>query len=112
MVGLARSDYHTTGTIEPISNHVIVHNMESTAERVQRGIILLDEDSNQRGIRSRWAQVYKVGPDQYDIAPGEWVLIEHGRWTRGVKLNDNELYRKVEPEAIMGVSDTKPNFDR
>lgn len=112
MVGLARGDYSTTGEIEPISNHIIVHNIESTDERVQRGIILLDEDSNNRGIRPRWAQVYKVGPDQYDVAPGSWILIEHGRWTRGVKLDDGNVYRKVEPESILIVSDEKPNLDR
>lgn len=96
--------HQTTGEIEPIDDHIIVCNIDTVSERVQRGIILLNEDTTDRGIRPRWAEVYKVGPNQNDVEPGEWVLIEHGRWTRGVCLSDGNTYRKIDPSAILAVS--------
>lgn len=101
-------DHETTGEIEPIDNHIIVYNIETIGERIQRGIILLNEDTTDRGIRPRWAQVYKVGPNQSDVLPGEWILIEHGKWTRGIRLNDGNTYRKVDPDAILVVTEEEP----
>lgn len=105
MVNEVNYDHYSIGDIDPISDHIIVHNIESTNQRVQRGIIILDENSNERGVRPRWAQVYKVGPEQEDVVPGEWVLVEHGRWTRGIKLDNDDVYRKIDPKAILLVSD-------
>ena len=101
-------DHTTTGTIDPIDDHVIVVDMENEGERVVNGIILPSEQGSERGIRARWAQVYAVGPNQKDIKAGEWVLVEHGRWTRGVKLSDQRVYRKVDNNCIFGVCDQKP----
>ena len=103
-------EYRTTGTLNPIDDHVLIYNIETTDEKVRNGIIILDEESNERGIRARWAQVYKVGPNQTEIQPDQWVLIEHGRWTRGITLDDGNTYRKADVNCIMLVSDEKPNM--
>ena len=66
-----------------------------------------------RGIYPRWGKVYAKGPDNTDdFEVGHWVLVEHGRWTRGVVINngDEELeLRMVEAESILAFSDTKPS---
>jgi hypothetical protein len=75
------------------------------------GIILLSDDGKTDGIRPRWSRVFAVGPDQKEITPGQWVLIEHGRWTRGslIEINDQEhTIRRVDNEAILLVSDDHP----
>jgi uncharacterized ubiquitin-like protein YukD len=41
---------------------------------------------------------------------GQWIYIAHGRWTRGVKIEDAEGYqivRKVDNKDILLVSDEK-----
>ncbi len=101
-------DHYTSGVLEPIADHIIVKDIESEKEKIRNGIIIPSEQGENRGVRPRWAQVYRVGSDQHDVEPGQWILIEHGKWTRGVKLDDNEVYRKVDPEGIMLVSDEKP----
>jgi co-chaperonin GroES (HSP10) len=72
------------------------------------GIILPNDDMKSSGIRPRWAKVYAVGPEQKDIKVGEYILISHGRWTRGIKIEDEEgekTIRKVDPNDILMVSD-------
>lgn len=102
-------DHVSKGVIEPIADHIIVTDIESETEvRTASGLILPSEAGNDRGIRPRWAQVYAVGPDQIDIQSNQWILIDHGRWTRGVKLDDNKVYRRVDPKDVLMVSDEKP----
>ena len=67
-----------------------------------------------RGIYPRWGKVYAKGPenkDDYNV--GDWILIEHGRWTRSIALEDDdgEEYevRKVELESILAFSHDKPD---
>ena len=101
-------DHYTKMDLGPIADHILVEDIESDGERIQRGIIILDESSESRGVRPRWACVYLVGPEQTDVSPGQWILIEHGRWTRGIKLNTGKVVRKIDPEAMMMVSDERP----
>lgn len=101
-------DHCTAGTLEPIADHIIIADIESESERVQKGIIIPSESGEQRGIRPRWARVIAVGPEQDDVEPGQWILVEHGRWTRGAQLDDDNVYRKVDPNGMMLVSDSRP----
>jgi hypothetical protein len=46
------------------------------------------------------------------VEPGQWILIEHGRWTRKIKIDDGESIKevqKVEVSAVIAVTDQKPN---
>ena len=98
--------------VKPIRDGVIVEDMEFGEQRTYSGIIILDDDGRDFGIKPRWGRVHAVGPDQKDIKRGEWVLVEHGRWTRGfnVETPDGESFvlRKVDNNAILLASDEKP----
>ena len=101
-------------TIKPLSNNVIVRDMSFEGRTLDSGIVLLGDDGKTDGIRPRWAQVYTAGPDQTDVAVGQWVLLEHGRWSRGIKITkDGEEFtiRRADPDAIMMVSDEEPNSE-
>jgi len=105
------------GDIRPIRNRVLVTDMEFGEQITKGGIIISDDDGTSRGIYPRWGKVYAKGPendDSYDI--GDWILVEHGRWTRGVNLklsNGSEhLIRMVEAESVLGVSDKRPDDHR
>jgi co-chaperonin GroES (HSP10) len=101
-------------TIKPLGNNVIVRDMSFEGRTLDSGIVLLGDDGKTDGIRPRWAQVYAVGPEQTDVTVGQWVLLEHGRWGRGIKITQEgeELtIRRADPEAIMMVSDTEPESE-
>lgn len=98
--------------IKALKNKVLVTNIESGGKITSKGIIIPDDDGKERGIRPRWAEVYAVGSDIKDLKPGQWVLISHGRWSRGVDIstkNGKVNIRQVDyPDAILLVSDKKP----
>ena len=73
-----------------IKDHVIVADMDFGERVTKGGIIKLEDDGKDEGIRPRWGRVYSVGPEQKDVKIGEWVLVKHGRWTRGVDIIKNE----------------------
>ena len=103
------------GDVIPLSDQILVVNMEQGEKVTQSGIILLDDNGKNQGIRPRWAQVYKVGKNIDYLKPGEWVLLAHGRWTYGVPLelpeaDEGEIFylQRADPEGILLVSDEKP----
>lgn len=100
--------------LEPLRDAVIVSDMTFDMRQTSSGIVLLNDNGTGLGIRPRWAQVYAVGPDQKDVAPGEWVCVAHGRWTRGIEIDDHGVertIRRVDPKDIMLVSDEQPQDD-
>lgn len=112
--------YDTTkvyAEISPLPDHVLVIDMEKGSKVSKGGIIIMDDNGKEHGIRPRWAKVYKVGSRVDFVKPGEWVLMEHGRWTYGVESiiqdeNGNEvtLYvQRIDTNAILLVADEKPN---
>ena len=101
------------GNLSPVGDRVIVSNMHFGEQRTASGIIIRDDDGTTRGIYPRWGKVYAKGPknnEEYDV--GDWVLVEHGRWTRGVKLDtgtDIKEIRMVEAESILGWDTEEPS---
>lgn len=98
----------------PLHDHVIVREMNFGIRTLSSGIIMLGDDGKTDGIRPRWCKVYAVGPEQQDVKPGQWVLVEHGRWTRGIELEiDGEKFtaRRIDPSAMLLMSDKEPEHD-
>ena len=100
------------GKLSPIRNRVIVSDMHFGEQVTRSGLILTGDDGTNRGIQPRWGRVHAKGPentDDYNV--GDWILVEHGRWTRGVDVdegNGESTLRMVEPESIIGWSKDKP----
>jgi len=100
--------------IRALKDHVLVADMNFEGRKLSSGILLLGDDLRSAGIRPRWAQVYAVGPEQTDIQVGQWVLVAHGRWTRGVGIEDNTgdvTIRRIDTNDILMVSDVEPTDD-
>jgi co-chaperonin GroES (HSP10) len=105
---------NTVKKIAPLGNTVIVSDMSFTERFTTGGIVLLGDDGKSSGIRPRWARVYAVGPDQHDVSVGDWVLVAHGRWSRGIEMEINNTkctLRRVDPKDIMLTSDSLPTDD-
>ncbi len=98
--------------INPIKDRILVIDMEFGEQKTNSGIIISDDDGISRGIRPRWSKVYKVGPEQSKIKPGQYVLMDHGRWTRAINVdldgNQKKLYMIDFPKGVLLVSNTKP----
>ena len=93
-------------TLAPVRGTVLVHNIEEGERRTKNGIIVLDDNGKERGIRERWAQVWMKHGDIDEVEVGDWVLIKHGRWTRGIDVVGPDgvivSVRKVDwPDAVI-----------
>jgi len=100
--------------LRALNDHVLVADMNFKERKLSSGIYLLNDDGRGAGIRPRWARVYATGPDQADIKTGQWILVAHGRWTRGVTIEDQlgeVTIRRIDPDDILLVSDEEPAGD-
>jgi co-chaperonin GroES (HSP10) len=98
--------------IRALPKDVLVINMDMGEMKTASGIVIQSDDGKAHGVKPRWAQVYRVGSEVTDISIGQWVLVEHGRWTRKIKIDDGDgvkEFQKVETHSIMLVSDERPN---
>ena len=104
-----------TQKIRAVQDHILVSNMNFGDQTTASGIVLQSDNGKSHGIYPRWGKVYAVGDKQTDVKIGQWILVEHGRWTRDVIITDenniNHEIRRVENEAILVVSDEPPNPD-
>lgn len=98
--------------LKPLNDSVIVGDMVFDERITTGGIVLLNDNGKSLGIRPRWGRVYAVGPEQHDVRVGEWVCIAHGRWTRGIEIEDEsgkQTLRRVDPKDILIQTDEPPN---
>ena len=101
-------------SLSVIKDHILVTEMAFKERKLSSGIVLLNDDGKTSGIRPRWAKVYAVGPEQTEIQVGQWIFVEHGRWSRGIEVevnNEQLTLRRVDPKSIIFVSDEEPDED-
>lgn len=99
------------GNVKAVGNRVLVSDMYFGEQKTKSGIIIQDDNGTTRGVYPRWGRVYRKGPHNEDpYSEGDWVLVEHGRWTRGITIDDGveREIRMVEAESILGWADEKP----
>lgn len=105
---------HRIRQLRALRDWVLVEEMNFEERRTSSGIILTSDDGKGTGIRPRWGRVYTVGPEQRMVQTGQWILVAHGRWTRGIDIEDDagpHTIRRVDPDDIMLVSDSEPQDD-
>lgn len=102
-------------TIKPIHDKVIVTDLQHGEQKTKSGLIILDDSTTaagDRGIKPRWALVHAVGPEQKDVKKGDWILLEHGRWSQGQDLNHGDeqpiRFWLADHNSILAVSDELP----
>lgn len=98
--------------VNALKGKVLVTKLEG-GSRIINGIIIPDDNGKSEGIRPRWGEVYAVGEDVVDIVPGQWILVENGRWTRMVEVTNDDgsktkLWGVEYPQSVMLVSDQFP----
>ena len=103
---------YKVGSLRPLNDTIIVSEMSFDQRYSLGGIVLVNDDMKSSGIRPRWGKVYAVGPDQKDVKPGQYIMVSHGRWTRGIKIEDEngeQIIRKVDPNDVLMISDEPVN---
>jgi co-chaperonin GroES (HSP10) len=101
------------GKVRPIHADVLVHNMHFGETKTAGGIIIQSDDAKAHGVKPRWCQVYAKGTENNDpYNAGDWILVEHGRWTRKIKVEDENgdvlEIQKVEVDSILAWQDEEP----
>jgi co-chaperonin GroES (HSP10) len=100
------------GTVSPIRDNILITDMNFDQRVTKGGVILLSDDGKSEGVRHRWGRVWAVGPEQKEVEVGDWILLEHGRWTRGVNIVGEDgkeiTIRRADNNAILIVSKEAP----
>ena len=95
-------------SIRAIRDHVLVTDMNFKEKFTHSGIIIPDSDGKLGGVHARWARVYAIGSEQQDVKVGQYILVKHGRWTRGIEVEDGDeikSLRRIDSNDILLVSD-------
>jgi co-chaperonin GroES (HSP10) len=98
--------------LRPIQAHILARDMNFGEQQTASGIVLKSDDGKSEGVRPRWCKVFAVGPEQKDVKVGEWILVEHGRWTRGLEVEEDDGTKftiwRIDSNGIMMSADEKP----
>ena len=104
------------GHIRPLHDRVIVREMHFGEMKTSGGLILTADDGKDHGIKPRWGKVYAKGHENKDeFEVGDWILVEHGRWTRGFKMQlpdeiEVAVLRTVDPTGILAYQTEEPDM--
>jgi co-chaperonin GroES (HSP10) len=86
--------------------------MEFGEEVTKSGLVIQSDNGKAHGVKPRWGKVYAIGPKQTDVKVGDWICVEHGRWTRTFEIEQEDgsilEIRGVDLNAMILVSDEKP----
>lgn len=100
--------------IRAIGNKVLGRMIEPVGRerKTAAGIIITENNMADSAIRNRWFQVISVGPDQPYIAQDQYVLVEHGRWSRGIDVHGTsrpeDFIFNIDADSILGTRDDNP----
>ena len=101
------------GKLTPLGDRVLVTDMYFGEQKLKSGLIIRDDNGSTRGIYPRWGRVHAKGPDNTEeYSVGDWVLVEHGRWTRAVNVdsgNGEQEIRMIDADCVLGWSTEKPD---
>lgn len=106
---------HQMTRLRALSDNILCIEGDFGDQKTESGIIVKSTIGKAEGVVPRWFKVFEVGPKINWLKPGQYVYVQHGRWTEGFKTTDDRLdpdqkLWKVEPKACMLVSDDKPDM--
>lgn len=96
-----------------LKNVIMISQIEGGLQ-TKGNLIIPDDEMLERGLKPRWCKVFKVGSDIKDVQTGDWILVEHGRWSRGIEAiieGADHTFRIVDPNDILGKQKNDPNVN-
>ena len=95
--------------IKPLRGKILGELLDTGNRTTHAGVILLDDNMKEDGVRPRWFKCQAIGPEVYDIKPGDYMLVSHGRWTREHVTSGRKLVtRVIEADSVLGVQNDRP----
>jgi hypothetical protein len=94
-----------------LSNKVIGIMVDNFGIRkTANGLIINEIDGAENSIRPRWFKVTHVGPEQNAVQVNDYVLVSHGRWSRGFFIDKeaSQKYYHLDEKEILIKTETKP----
>ena len=103
--------------IRAIRDNILCINADFGDYVSEAGLIIKSNIKDSQGITPRWMQVFELGSEINWLQPGQWVLVEYGRWTESIEMQDDRFDTddnkmdvwKVDPKGCLAVADEKPN---
>lgn len=104
-------------TLKAINDNILCINADFGDYVTESGLLIKSNIEESQGITPRWMQVFEVGPEIDWLQSGQWVLVEYGRWTNSLELQDDRFDTehnkmdvwKVDPAGCLAVADEKPD---
>jgi hypothetical protein len=100
-----------TTDIKPLRDKVIGILVDNYGLKTTiNGLIINEIDGSSQSIRPRWFKVTHIGPEQKFVKVGDYVLVSHGRWSRGFFIGQEttEKYYHIDENEILITSDELP----
>jgi len=95
--------------IKPIHDKVLAKMIDGFGDKkTAGGVIVVEKDGTTEAIRPRWFEVMFTGPKQKDVNPGDYVLVAHGRWSRGVDFEGDKVYF-LDNDEMLAVTNELPS---
>ena len=76
--------------------------------RKKGALFIKDKDGDTSGIGPRWFRVHSVGEGIDWVNEGQYLFVAHGRWSQGMKINDQLKLHLLDNEECLMVSDECP----
>jgi len=103
--------------VKAIRDNILCINADFGDYISEAGLIIKSNIKDSQGITPRWMQVFETGPEINWLQSGQWVLVEYGRWTESIEMQDDRFDTddnkmdvwKVDPKGCLAVADEKPN---
>ena len=77
-------------------------------KQTKSGLFVADKDKDISGVRPRWFKLYSVGEEIDWVREGQYAYVEHGRWSNGVKVDNDTTIYLLDNNCLMLVSDEAP----
>jgi len=96
--------------VKAMRNKILAEMIDDPGEEITTagGIILLSKDGTEEAVRPRWFKVYSVGDDIDWLTEGAYVLVDHGRWSNGIKVDEELKIYLLDNKDCLMVSEENP----
>lgn len=99
--------------LKPLGDKVMGKMIDAFDDKISKGGFITTETEGTDGaIRPRWFEVTHVGPGQQDVIVGDYVLVEHGRWTRGLDFygtsRKEDFIFRIDEDGMFAVTKENP----
>lgn len=80
-------------------------------KKSKSGLLMADKDMDTSGIKPRWFKVHSVGKDIDWCEEDDYLLVAHGRWSRGVPIGEDEKVWLLDNKECLAISKEPPEND-